>query len=184
VVRIRFPCQSGVGMVEVMVAIVIFAFGMLGLAGLQTAALRYQKSAWLRASTAALASDIAERVRSNLRGAKDPSAYQFTSAYADAAATPPAAPSIDAAMIPTPKQIAERDLAEWAAAAAEQLPGGAVNLNGSVANGYVATLMWHDKDFADAAPVCAASDNANGQRHCCPQSAVPGIRCLRTPFMP
>lgn len=182
--HIRIPRQRGVGMIEVMVAIVIFAFGMLGLAGLQTTALRYQKSAWLRANTAALATDIAERVRSNLEGAKDPAAYQFTSAYADAAATPPAAPSVDAAAIPTPKQIADRDLAEWAAATADQLPGGAVNLSGSIASGYVATLMWHDKDFADTTPACAASDDASAQRHCCPQTAMPGIRCLRTPFMP
>jgi type IV pilus assembly protein PilV len=181
---VRRARQRGVGMIEVMVAIVIFAFGMLGLAGLQTAALRYQKSAWLRANTAALATDIAERVRSNLEGAKDATAYQFTSAYADAAATPPAAPSVDAAAIPTRKQIADRDLAEWAAAAAEQLPGGAVNLAGSIGSGYVATLMWHDKDFTDTAPVCTASDNVSGQRHCCPQAVTPGIRCLRTPFMP
>jgi len=181
---IRHTRQHGVGMIEVMVAIVIFAFGMLGLAGLQTAALRYQKSAWLRASTAALATDIAERVRSNLEGAKDPTTYQFTSAYTDAVAVPPALPSVDAAAIPTRKQIADRDLAEWAADAAEQLPDGAVNLNGSIANGYVATLMWRDKDFADVTPVCVTSDDASGQRHCCPQTATPGVRCLRTPFMP
>jgi type IV pilus assembly protein PilV len=181
---IRDARQRGVGMIEVMVALMIFAFGMLGLAGLQTAALRYQKAAWLRANTAALATDIAERVRSNLEGAKDPTAYQFTSAYTDAVATPPALPSVDPAAIPTRKQIADRDLAEWATAAAEQLPGGAVNLHGSIASGYVATLMWRDKDFADATPVCATSDDANGQRHCCPQTAMPGVRCFRTPFMP
>jgi type IV pilus assembly protein PilV len=180
----RYAHQDGVGMVEVMVAIVIFAFGMLGLAGLQTAALRYQKNAWVRSNTAALATDIAERVRSNLEGAKDAGAYQFTSAYADATATPPVAPAIDADVIPTRKQIADRDLAEWAAAAAEHLPDGAVNLSGSIASGYMATLMWKDKDFSGTASVCTTSDSGSIQRNCCPQAVAAGVRCLRMPFQP
>ena len=180
----RCARQHGVSMIEVMVAIVIFAFGLLGLAGLQTAALRYQKSASLRANTAALAIDIAERVRSNLEGAKDASAYQFIASYADAVAMPPAAPPTVTGVLPTRKQIADRDLAEWAAAAAEQLPGGAVNLSGSIASGYVATLMWKDKDFTDTASACTASDSGINQRTCCSQNVMPGIRCLRTPFQP
>jgi type IV pilus assembly protein PilV len=180
----RCRYQGGVGMVEAMVAIVIFAFGMLGLAGLQTAALRYQKNASLRSNTAALATDIAERVRSNLEGAKDASAYQFTSAYADATAAPPVAPAIDAGAIPTRKQVADRDLAEWAAAAAEHLPDGAVNLSGSIASGYVATLMWKDKDFAGTASLCMSSDSGSVQRNCCPQTVTAGVRCLRLPFQP
>lgn len=180
----RLARQDGIGMIEVMVAIVIFAFGMLGLAGLQTTALRYQKNAWLRANTAALTTDIAERLRSNLEGAKDATAYQFTEAYADAFAAPPAAPDIGTGVLPTKKQIADRDLAEWAAAASEQLPGGAVNLSGSIVNGYMATLMWRDKDYTGTASVCTSTDSASGQRHCCPQTAAPGIRCLRTSFMP
>jgi type IV pilus assembly protein PilV len=176
--------QNGVGMVEVMVAIVIFAFGMLGLEGLQTAALRYQKNASLRSNTAALGVDIAERVRSNLEGAKDASTYQFTSPYADAMATPPVAPLIDAGVIPTRKQIADRDLAEWAAAAAEHLPDGAVNLSGGIASGYVATLMWKDKDFGGTASVCTTSDSGSAQRNCCPQAVAAGIRCMRMPFQP
>jgi type IV pilus assembly protein PilV len=176
--------QRGFSMVEVLVAIVIFAVGVLGLVGMQTASLRHQKTAWLRASTSMLVMDITERVRSNLAGAKEPGAYQLTKSYADLITNPPRAPVIESSTLPTQRQIAERDIAEWAAAVAEQLPGGEANLSGDIKGGFVATLMWRDKEFFGTSPQCAPDGAGTGPRHCCPHEVGTGIRCQRTTFTP
>lgn len=57
--------QNGVGMIEVLVAIVILAFGLLGLAGLQTRVLAYSQSSLFRSQAAALTDDILDRMRAD-----------------------------------------------------------------------------------------------------------------------
>ena len=55
--------QSGVSMIELLVAFVIFSFGMLGLAGLQSRTLSYNQSSLFRSQATALADDILDRMR-------------------------------------------------------------------------------------------------------------------------
>ena len=57
--------QRGVGMIEVLVAIVVLAFGLLGLAGLQTRVLAYSQSSLFRSQAAALTDDILDRMRAD-----------------------------------------------------------------------------------------------------------------------
>lgn len=52
-------------MVEVLIAVVILAVGLLGVAGLQGLSLRNTYSATLRTQATAVAQDMAERIRSN-----------------------------------------------------------------------------------------------------------------------
>ncbi len=57
--------SSGYTLLEVMVALVIFSIGLLGLAGLESQSLRYNHSAYLRTQASYLAYDILDRMRAN-----------------------------------------------------------------------------------------------------------------------
>ena len=57
--------QRGVGMLEVLVALLIVAFGALGYAGLQLTALRNSGDANHRAHAAMIAQDAIERIKAN-----------------------------------------------------------------------------------------------------------------------
>ena len=58
--------QSGVSLIEILVAVCIVAFGLLGMAGLQVSSLRYQKTAQSRNFATLYTTDIADRMRANM----------------------------------------------------------------------------------------------------------------------
>ena len=64
----RAPAR-GFSLVEVLVAMVVVALGILALAGLLEAATRYSKMGELRSTAVLLANDIADRIRANPVGA-------------------------------------------------------------------------------------------------------------------
>jgi len=55
--------QTGFTLIEIMVTVVVLAIGLLGLAGLQTAALSFNSTAYQRSQATILSYDIAERMR-------------------------------------------------------------------------------------------------------------------------
>ena len=57
--------QRGISMVEALVALVVIAVGMLGIAGLYLSSLQASRSAKLRSYAVELASSIADRIRAN-----------------------------------------------------------------------------------------------------------------------
>lgn len=61
--------QAGVSMVELLVSLLIFTFGMLGLAGLQTRTLTFNQSSLFRSQASALTDDILDRMRSDRNNA-------------------------------------------------------------------------------------------------------------------
>lgn len=73
--------QAGAGLVEVLVAIVVLAIGLLGLAGLQITSLQSNYSAQLRSHATLLAIDLAENMRS-ARGASLSGRFDDNSAHA------------------------------------------------------------------------------------------------------
>lgn len=179
--------QCGVTMLEVLIAILIFSFGLLAIAGLQLAALRYQKEAWARSSAAAMAADIAERMRGNLQGAKNGS-YGLSGSYTALRTAPPVASGCNARTgICTAAQIAQNDISDWFGQIEQELPAGAGTLGGSINNGFTVRVMWMDKDAVDAqgdlvrAPQCAASAVT---QNCCPAATPAGVRCVNTVFIP
>ena len=63
--------QSGFSMIEVLVAILIFAFGILGMVGLQANSIRFQTDAKFRVDASVVAQDAIARIwvdRANLAG--------------------------------------------------------------------------------------------------------------------
>ncbi len=57
--------QKGFSLIEVLVTTLILAFGLLGMAGLQTVSLRNNVSAYERSQAVFLAYDITDRMRAN-----------------------------------------------------------------------------------------------------------------------
>ncbi len=57
--------QTGFSLLEVLVTLIVLSLGILGLAGLQSAALKNGHSALLRAQAAQYAYDMADRMRAN-----------------------------------------------------------------------------------------------------------------------
>lgn len=56
---------SGFSLVEVLVSIVVFSFGLLGMAGMQAASLQSNREARLQSSAVVLARELAETIRGN-----------------------------------------------------------------------------------------------------------------------
>ncbi len=100
--------QSGIGMIEVLVTLVIISVGFLNMAALQTTAKRSNFDAVQRTTAVMLAHDIVERMRAN-PGVLD---TYLTSGVGGATL---AAPSRDcgAGATCSPLQLAEFDLYQW-----------------------------------------------------------------------
>ncbi len=60
--------QDGFSLLEVLVAIVVVAIGILGIAGLQASALKFSKASEGRTSAVQLSQDLLERMRVNIHG--------------------------------------------------------------------------------------------------------------------
>lgn len=86
------PRQRGFTLVEVLVTLVIFAFGMLGVAGLQMVSLASMDGAQNRSVASLKAAEMAERIRANPRavyaGAAAAHGSCRTSHYSDRHETP------------------------------------------------------------------------------------------------
>ncbi|MDO8862483.1 type IV pilus modification protein PilV [Haliea sp. E1-2-M8] len=108
--------QGGLGLIEILVAVLVFAVGLLGLVGAQVSAKRNGLEAQQRSTATALARDLLERMRSNPRQLQ---AYLLDNAApADAApiTSPTCARSSAAgagAHRCTPAELAAHDLGEW-----------------------------------------------------------------------
>ena len=61
----RHRCESGFSIVEVLVALLVLAIGLLGLAALQAQGLRFNHDALIRTHATNLAYDIVDRMRTN-----------------------------------------------------------------------------------------------------------------------
>lgn len=124
--------QSGMTLIEVLIAVLVLSVGLLGLAAMQTVSLRQNQSAAVRSQATLLAYEITDRMRANRQGALDGD-YNL---------------AIDAAT-PTPSDIPTTDLAEWRNELELRLPAG----TGSVdVDDEIATIVvqWDDSRGAEA----------------------------------
>ena len=99
--------QGGVGMIEVLVAIVLVALGVLAISRMQTNVVRANHSALLRSQASLLVYDLVDRMRVDRENAI---AGVYNRAYTDSA--------------PTAGTLAGDELGEWLTRVGEQLPAG------------------------------------------------------------
>jgi type IV pilus assembly protein PilV len=125
---------KGFTLVELMVAILVLAIGLLGLAALQVVGLSSNHNAYLRTQATFLAQDMADRMRNNRAS---------LAAYVGAAAGATDCSSSTC----TSAQMVGYDIAQWNAALATQLPGGVgtvtVTVNGAV---YRIRVIWSEHE--------------------------------------
>src|SRR5688500_14724089 len=98
---VTLPSQHGVGIIEVLVALMVMSVGMLGIAGLYVTSLRANRTALTRTHAINLVNDMADRIRAN------PSAR---SAYNGISSSPPALRKCTQGDNCTATQLAEDDL--------------------------------------------------------------------------
>ena len=123
----RPPSRSGgFTLVEILIAIVVFSIGLLGIAGLQVSGMRFTQGSQLRSVAAMQAGSMADRMRANRVGFR-------TGAY-NSGGTMPTSSTKDCAVVScTPAETATFDLVNWNSSGgsskptqsnADLLPGG------------------------------------------------------------
>ncbi|MBF5003345.1 type IV pilus modification protein PilV [Diaphorobacter caeni] len=211
--RRRSALARGVTLVEMMVAILVLAIGLLGVAGLQAATSKYKINTWARAATATLLSDLSERIRVNPLAAgpgfTDPllenqpsteSKFVISGTWASQQEDDLAITQDCSSATCTDAERAQYDLKKWRQNVRATLPQGAALIDGDKAEGISLTLMWFDKEQAKAeaetdplkrtlekAPVCSSNTTVGmAQQSCCPsEAAAPaGVKCARFRFVP
>lgn len=130
--------QSGFTMLEVLVAIVVLSFGLLGLAGLQADGLRNNTSAYLRTQANLMAYDMLDRMRANLQGVENGN-------YDDLMGSAPTDPACISSGCSI-SQMAQHDAYEWSQRLSEILPDGQGRVIGSgIGSVFTITVMWDDR---------------------------------------
>jgi type IV pilus assembly protein PilV len=173
--------QSGVTLIEILVSVLVIAFGILTMATVQSNSMKYQKTSEYRSIATLLASDIADRMRAN-KSAIDAnhSAYAWlTTSYSRGALTEgnrglynATCGTVDSAQVLTKceaAEIAQRDLYEWKTRLLYSLP----NASGHIAaydpsqNAVDLWIAWVDPDEKNASGTSIAARSAE-----CPDSAT------------
>ncbi|GEQ74007.1 hypothetical protein CTTA_1012 [Comamonas testosteroni] len=200
--------QSGFSMVEMLVAILVFSLGLLGVAGLQAATAKYKINTQANAAVGQIFLDFTERVRVNPTAAGtsyDPTSAELPSVY-ELKSTWSKQVSAD---LNISKECSENecsaneravyDMLVWRKKVKDDLPQGAAFVTGDRKKGFDVTIMWMDKEFTEnkvngdnlekkltKAAVCSGGDDELIVHNCCPEGAeVPaGVRCLRMSFLP
>lgn len=148
-VTMKRHAQAGISLVEVLIAMVILAIGLLGLVGLQGRLHMTQVESYQRAQALMLLQDMGNRIMLNRNNA---AAYVFTGSLGAGAACPT-----------TNTSRLQRDLKEWC----ESLRGAAETLGGTqvgalvggrgcieqvTPNEYLVTVAWQGMGAVSAPP--------------------------------
>lgn len=101
--------QNGVGLIEIMVAVLLLSVGFLAAARMQVQGMRFSQSAYMESQAYFMISDMMDRMRGNIDGVKD-GAYDGKETHGNWTSEPGCASSFC-----TPAQLAQQDLFEWSA---------------------------------------------------------------------
>jgi type IV pilus assembly protein PilV len=112
--------NAGFSMVEALIAVLIVAIGMMGVAGLIVESLKNGHGALLRTQAVNLVSDMQERIRANPRGGDAYDCARYSSGPVLHGCAPSG--SQPASLNCTARELAEDDLAEWQRTVRRALP--------------------------------------------------------------
>lgn len=149
--------QRGLSMIEVLIALVVLAIGLLGTAAMQTLSLEGTANANTRSVALYLANDIIDRMRANEDGVTK-------GKYTDVSKAATTAKCSTAAGCDS-EEMAFNDLQEWQTSISTLLPGGVGAISGPAVTGnanYVITVSWRERTKeAKAGGEAAAVSDAN-----------------------
>lgn len=118
--------QSGFTLIEVLVAVIVMAIGLLGLAGMQLKSLKNNQRAQYVSDVTLSSLDIIDRMRANRKKALNGD-YSFTSCTGASGGG-----------------VVAADLAEWCATLVLNLPGGDASVAVDINNIVTVTVTWND----------------------------------------
>lgn len=138
--------SAGFSLIEVMIALVVLALGLLGFALLQTLNLRYTQSANYRTVATNLATDLLDQMRANRLSADEYNAATFD--VGDVAAGPSCVRHLGTPAITGNDGI----IARWQCQVVEMLGDQArANVNYNRGNGLATVVItWSDRAVADS----------------------------------
>ncbi len=129
--------MAGFTLIEVLVAVLVLAIGMLGIAALIVQGVKYNHGAYLRSQISTLAYDIIDRMRANRANAVN---YALPTPYV--AQTPAGTNACDY----TVAASAANDLGCWENQVDFALPPGSTANITAAGGQYTITLSWTDRD--------------------------------------
>lgn len=204
--------QIGSSMIEVLIAMVIMSFALLGIAGLLTATTKFQLGAENRSTLPMLFNDLAARIRVNIRevpgyiDASPAPAYPYAASWSAQQATLNAPTKLcgtePGAVTCTSAELAAYDLWQSRTLVRRLLPQGALQIAGNISAGLMTSYIWFDKNYVDSSLIvagtnplglitsatCSASSTILQSQTCCPAAAnvssTPGVRCINLTFIP
>ncbi|GAC1408903.1 MAG: type IV pilus modification protein PilV [Burkholderiaceae bacterium] len=144
-VRAKWPRRAtgrltaGFALIEVLIALLIMAIGMLGLAGMLVIGNKANSSSYLKQQAIQSAYDIVDRMRAN-------KAQAVLGAY-NQMPSPTGAPDCNTALC-SADEIASYDLSYWFYTDLAQLPGGTGSITSATAGSntlVTVTVQWDDK---------------------------------------
>jgi len=157
--------NQGFTLLEVMIALVIFSIGLLGLAGLQGISVRNNQVAFSRTVASQLAYDLADRIRNNKTGD-----------YTQTIPTSSPGSCITSSNTCKPSDLAKFDLYEWD----QTLNDPNNNLSGVQASitatgtGYTVAIGWDEKN-----------QGLTGTYDCLATPPTPtGVECVKVEVLP
>jgi len=122
--------QKGFNLIEVMVSLVIFSIGLLGLAGLQQVGLQQNTTAMQRTQAMSLAYDMLDRMRNNKTVDYSTAAWSLTAECITTACTA--------------AQMASADKGEWFMTVNNSFPNAYASITGSPTS-YTVSIGWDEK---------------------------------------
>lgn len=153
----KFYSQQGFTLIEVLVAALVLAIGILGLATTMLMGLKSDQSAYYRSQASAIAYDMADRIRLN-RGAADLGSYNNVDTNSNVPADPSCTSSAGGC---SSGQQASLDVREWAwnfkkvdnsvGTFAPKLPNGRGQVSRDADDRYVITISWSESDTGNRA---------------------------------
>jgi type IV pilus assembly protein PilV len=140
--------DSGFTLIEVLIATLVLAVGLLGLAGLQAASIKNNLSAYNRSQATQFAYDMADRMRANKNESLDPATGNVIAASTYLTMDPAdATDQLSCATVTgcTGAQMAQNDLFQWSEALTDTLPKGKGTITVVAATRvFTITVNWDD----------------------------------------
>lgn len=147
--------KNGFTLLEVMIAMVIFAVGLLGLAGIQALSLENSSSSYSRSQAVLLAYEIVDRMKAN-----NPSASPLYVITADTTTvTGYSGSSMCINNDCTISDIVKYDMGEWKAAVATLLLGGQASITNPSGTLHTVTIHWDEDRTGVAGLNCPPLSN-------------------------